>query len=82
MASTCKHATGTRERLETGEILYIGKSKKGRNRKTSLSRTWFLFSAFINAMDDEKTVVDAAREAMKMASRSVGFLGSKGMFQR
>ncbi len=27
-------------------------------------------------------VVDAAREAMKMASRSVGFLGSKGMFQR
>ena len=39
-------------------------------------------SAFINAMADEKTVVDAAREAMKMASRSVGFLGSKGMFQR
>ena len=39
-------------------------------------------SALINAMADEKTVVDAAREAMKMASRSVGFLGSKGMFQR
>lgn len=31
---------------------------------------------------NDKTVVDAAREAMKMASRSVGFLGSKGMFQR
>lgn len=39
-------------------------------------------SAFINAMADGKTVADAAREAMKMASRSVGFLGSKGMFQR
>ena len=39
-------------------------------------------SAFINAMADEKTVADAAKEAMKMASRSVGFLGSKGMFQR
>ena len=39
-------------------------------------------SAFINAMADEKTVADAARKAMKMASRSVGFLGSKGMFQR
>lgn len=39
-------------------------------------------SAFINAMADGKTVADAAREAMKMASRSVGFLGRKGMFQR
>ena len=39
-------------------------------------------SAFINAMADGETVADAAREAMKMASRSVGFLGSKGMFQR
>lgn len=39
-------------------------------------------SAFINAMADGKTVADAAREAMKMASMSVGFLGSKGMFQR
>ena len=39
-------------------------------------------SAIINAMADGKTVADAAREAMKMASRSVGFLGSKGMFQR
>ena len=39
-------------------------------------------SAFIKAMADGKTVADAAREAMKMASRSVGFLGSKGMFQR
>ena len=39
-------------------------------------------SAFINALADGKTVADAAREAMKMASRSVGYLGSKGMFQR
>ena len=39
-------------------------------------------SALINAMADRKTVADAAREAMKMASRSVGSLGSKGMFQR
>ena len=39
-------------------------------------------SAFINAMADGKTVANAAREAMKMASRSVEFLGSKGMFQR
>ena len=39
-------------------------------------------SAFINVMADGETVADAAREAMKMASRSVGFLGSKGMFQR
>lgn len=39
-------------------------------------------SAFINAMADEKTVADAARKAMNMASRSVGFLGRKGMFQR
>ena len=39
-------------------------------------------AAFVNAMADGKTVADAAREAMKMASRSVGFLGSKGMFQR
>ena len=39
-------------------------------------------SAFINAMADGKKVADAAREAMKMASKSVGFLGSKGMFQR
>ena len=27
MASTGKHATGTRERSEKDEILYIGKSK-------------------------------------------------------
>lgn len=39
-------------------------------------------SAFINALADGKTVADAAREAMKMASISVGFLGSKGMFQK
>ena len=39
-------------------------------------------SAFINAMADGKTVADAAREAMMMASRSVGFLGSKGLFRR
>ena len=39
-------------------------------------------SAFVNAMADGETVADAAREAMTMASRSVGFLGSKGMFQR
>ena len=38
-------------------------------------------SAFINALADGNTVADTAREAMKMASRSVGFLGSKGMFQ-
>ena len=36
-------------------------------------------SAFVNAMADGETVADAAREAMTMASRSVGFLGSKGM---
>ena len=39
-------------------------------------------SAFINAMADGKTLADAASEAMKMASESVGFLGSKGMFKR
>ena len=39
-------------------------------------------SAFINAMADGKTLADAASEAMKMASESIGFLGSKGMFQR
>jgi sugar/nucleoside kinase (ribokinase family) len=39
-------------------------------------------SAFVNAMADGETVADAAHEAMTMASRSVGFLGSKGMFQR
>ena len=39
-------------------------------------------SAFVNAMADGETVADSAREAMTMASRSVGFLGSKGMFQR
>lgn len=39
-------------------------------------------SAFINAVAEGKTVADAAREALAMASRSVGFLGSKGMFQR
>lgn len=39
-------------------------------------------SAFINALADGKTVADAAREAMMMASRSVGFLGSKGIFRR
>ena len=39
-------------------------------------------SAFINALAEGKTVADAAREAMLMASRSVGFLGSKGLFQR
>ena len=39
-------------------------------------------SAFINALAEGKTVADAAREAMLMASRSVGFLGSKGIFQR
>ena len=38
-------------------------------------------SAFINALADGNTVADAAREAMKTASRSVGFLGSKGMFR-
>ena len=39
-------------------------------------------SVFINAMTEGKTVLDAAREAMKKASQSVGFLGSKGLFQR
>jgi sugar/nucleoside kinase (ribokinase family) len=39
-------------------------------------------SAFINALAEGKAVADAAREAMQLASRSVGFLGSKGMFQR
>lgn len=39
-------------------------------------------SAFINAVAECKTIADAAREALAMASRSVGFLGSKGMFQR
>ena len=39
-------------------------------------------SAFINALADGKTLADSAREAMMMASKSVGFLGSKGMFQR
>lgn len=39
-------------------------------------------SAFINAVAEGKAVADAAREALAMASRSVGFLGSKGMFQR
>ena len=39
-------------------------------------------SAFINAVAEGKTVADAARVALAMASRSVGFLGSKGMFQR
>ena len=38
-------------------------------------------SAFINALADGETVADAAGEAMTMASRSVGFLGSKGMFR-
>ena len=39
-------------------------------------------SALINALANGKTVADAAREAMTMASRSVGFLGSKGMFRQ
>ena len=39
-------------------------------------------SAFLNALAEGKAVDDAAREAMQLASRSVGFLGSKGMFQR
>ena len=39
-------------------------------------------SAFINAVAEGKTVTDAAREALAMASRSVGFLGSKGMFRK
>ena len=39
-------------------------------------------SAFINALAEGKSVADAAREAMQLASRSVGFLGSKGIFQR
>lgn len=39
-------------------------------------------SAFINAMAEGKTVADSAREAMIMASKSVGFLGSKGMFRK
>lgn len=39
-------------------------------------------SAFINAIADGKTVSESAQEAMLMASKSVGFLGSKGMFQR
>ena len=39
-------------------------------------------SAFINAIADGKTVADAAKEAMTMASRSVGFLGSKGLFRK
>ncbi len=39
-------------------------------------------SSFINALADGKKIADAASEAMKMASESVGFLGSKGMFQR
>ena len=39
-------------------------------------------SAFINAVAEGKTAADAARVALAMASRSVGFLGSKGMFQR
>lgn len=38
-------------------------------------------SAFINAVAEGKTVADAAREALATASRSVGFLGSKGMFR-
>jgi len=38
-------------------------------------------SAFINAMADGKTVADAAREAMKIASGSVGYIGSKGLFR-
>lgn len=38
-------------------------------------------SAFINAVAEGKAVADAAREALAMASRSVGFLGSKGMFR-
>lgn len=38
-------------------------------------------SAFINAVAEGKTIADAAREALAMASRSVGFLGSKGMFR-
>lgn len=39
-------------------------------------------SAFINALAEENTIADAAREAMMMASKSVGYLGSKGMFQQ
>ena len=39
-------------------------------------------SAFINALADGKSLADAARKAMMMASKSVGYLGSKGMFQR
>ena len=39
-------------------------------------------SALINALADGMTMADAAREAMRMASRSVGFLGSKGMFRQ
>ena len=56
--------------------------KPTENIKLTTAGELLYTSAFINAMADEKTVVDAAREAMKMASRSVGFLGSKGMFQR
>ena len=39
-------------------------------------------SAFINALAEGKTMADAARDAILMASRSVRFLGSKGMFQK
>ena len=39
-------------------------------------------SALINAIAEGKTVSEAAQEAMLMASKSVGFLGSKGMFQK
>ena len=39
-------------------------------------------SALINALADGMAMADAAREAMRMASRSVGFLGSKGMFRQ
>ncbi len=38
-------------------------------------------SAFINAVAEGKTIADAAQKALAMASRSVGFLGSKGMFR-
>jgi sugar/nucleoside kinase (ribokinase family) len=39
-------------------------------------------SAFINDVAEGKTIADAAREALAMASRSIGFLGSKGMFRK
>ena len=46
-AITGRHVMCTKARLEKDETMCIGKSRKGRSRKTSLSRKWFLFSAFI-----------------------------------